>query len=110
MEQLVIDYQNLEELFELFVSFAIGFISFACGLQAYIKKKGIKLATFDKVEEYRELKEVAGILSNNISKKEFLTIVSTVVEMKKSKKTITVEDVAMIGNMLVDAVTTEEKK
>ena len=109
MEQLVIDYQNLEELFKLFVSFAIGFISFACGLQAYIKKKGIKLATFDKVEEYRELKEVAVVLSNNISKEEFLEIVSAVVEMKKSKKTITVEDVAMIGNMLVDAVTTEER-
>ena len=110
MEQLVIDYQNLEELFKLFVSFAIGLISFAGGLKVYFQKRGIKLATFDKVEEYRDLKEVAVVLSNNISKEEFLEIVSAVVEMKKSKKTITVEDVAMIGNMLVDAVTTEEKK
>ena len=66
-------------------------------------------ALLAQVSEYRDLKEVAVVLSNNISKEEFLEIVSAVVEMKKSKKTITVEDVAMIGNMLVDAVTTEEK-
>lgn len=107
MEQLVIDYQNLEELFKLFVSFAIGLISFAGGLKVYFQKRGIMLATFDKVEEYRELKEVAGILSNNISKKEFLTIVSTVVEMKEKKDSITVEDVATVGKMLFEAVTTE---
>lgn len=80
------------------------------GLYRYIKSKGFKIASAEKVSEYRDLKEVAVVLSNNISKEEFLEIVSAVVEMKKSKKTITVEDVAMIGNMLVDAVTTEEKK
>lgn len=104
METLIIEYNNLVALAKYAV-IAFGSLSAAYG---YLKARGVKFATFEKVAEYRELKEVAGILSKNISHNEFMAIVNVVLEKKQKKDSITVEDVAEVGKMLFDAVTTEE--
>jgi len=107
---LVIDYQNTGELLKILISFSIGLFSFASGLYAYLKKKGIKLASFDKVIEYRQLKDIVYALTENISKDEFLNIVNFVVEIKKDNKPITKAVVEQAGIMLFDAITTEENE
>lgn len=76
----------------------------------YLKAKGVKFATLDKVAEYRQLKEVVKVLTNNISQEEFLAIIKVVMEKKQKKDSITVDDVAEVGKMLFQAVTTEENK
>jgi hypothetical protein len=102
MEQLVIQWQNVEALIKYGVSFALGIFA----LFGYLKQAGIKLAPFEKAMEYKELKE----LTKNISKEEFLQIVKFVIQIKKDNKPVTMAVVSEAGKMLFDAITTEEKK
>jgi len=110
METLVIDYENAEELFRLFASFAIGLFTFASGLYTYLKKKGIKLAPIEKVHEYQQLKDFALLLTKNVSREELINIVNFVIKNKTENKTITMAVVQEAGMMLFDAITTEDMK
>jgi isopropylmalate/homocitrate/citramalate synthase len=106
MEQLVLEWQNVELLLKYGSSFVLGILAFF----GYLKKAGIKLAPMEKAIEYRELKELRDLITKNISKEEFLQIVRFVIQVKKENKPITVEVVSEAGKMLFDAITTEEKK
>jgi hypothetical protein len=106
MEQFVIEWQNVEALIKYSISFALGIFAFF----GYLKQAGIKLAPFEKVNEYRELKELRDLLTKNISKEEFTQIVKFVIKVKKENKPVTMAVVSEAGKMLFDAITTEEKK
>jgi hypothetical protein len=106
MEQLVVEWQNVELLLQYAVSFILGILA----LFGYLKKAGIRLASLDKVMEYQELKEMCELITKNISKDEFIQIVKFVIQVKKQNKPITMAVVSEAGKMLFDAISTEEKK
>ena len=98
----------MEDIIENLIPFVGGAIASAGILKAYLLKYNIKLASVEKVQEYRQLKEIAVILTKNISREELLNILNYVIETKKNKDIITVQDVAIVGKMVFQAVTTEE--
>lgn len=111
MEQLIIEWQNLEVLMSYIVSFVLGIIAFF----GYLKKAGIKLASVEKVLEYRQIKDSVGFIQKYISIAEIITIVKYVSEESEKINEITGKPKGLTGEikekafeMFIDAMKTKE--
>lgn len=63
MDQLMLEWQNVEIFLKYVTSFALGMIAFF----GYLKQAGIKFATVEKALEYKELKNNFRILQKYLS-------------------------------------------
>ena len=108
MEAFVLEYNNAVALLKYAV-IAFGSLTAAYG---YLKAKGIKFATIEKVLEYRELQVLVSEIRCRISIKELLAILDYaggLVKKRSEGKSVTVADLEGLGKMVMDAMSTEEK-
>jgi len=105
MEMLVIEYNNLVELLKIAIT-AFGSIS-AC--YVYLKSKGVKFASLDKVLEYRNLQNLMNALGKYVSPTEAINIFAFAAsELAKNGGKLPDESEKQLIKMIKEAVSTPE--
>lgn len=111
MEQLIVEWQNIETILKYAISFVLGILAYF----GYLKQAGIKLATVQKSLEYAELKNNFETLQKYISVSEIIAIVQYIsTESEKideetgKPKGVTKEIRGKAFGMFLEALKTEE--
>lgn len=104
MDQLLIEWQNVEALLKYAISAFIA-LSSAYG---YLKAKGIKFASVEKVLEYREIKDSFVFIQKYISIAEITAIIKYISKESENAGKLTPEIKEKAFEMFVDALKSKE--
>lgn len=104
MDQLIIQWNNVEALLRYGISFALGVFAFF----GYLKQSGIKLASMEKVLEYRQIKEYVGFIQKYMSVAEVVAIVEYISKESGKAGKLTPEIKETAFEMFINAIKTEE--
>lgn len=104
MEQLILEWQNVELLLKYISTFVLGILAFF----GYLKQAGIKLASVEKVLEYRQIKDNFGFISKYISISEVVAIAEFLSKESEKAGKITPEIKEKAFDMFVEALKTKE--